>query len=358
MSIRRLLLAGLVLTGIALTGAGLTLRSGRAAVDTDHYERRIESCNPGERGTIDAGAIGKGEACLADVMIYAFENDDLETFLPVLESAVARSETLYTVCHPAAHTAGRYALDGGPEVMPLLDIVAMNTVCDWGFGHGVIDSLAERGDDPATLEDIVDWCERHVSDERLYGLCTDSVGHYSWTSTGDLAKSVANCEMLATDSGKTSCGGGILMQMFEPAAAAGSYTRQEAPELIPSICTSWFAVAGTPGGRNGCAMGAGYVYGLDVRDVTWALIEEYSRNPGGGLPLQHQERILETVRVAHDRCRIFEEEYFRTCTSMLAVAVPVLYARTYPEPLLEICAIFEDPYVTDRCTAQASQSNI
>lgn len=349
---------GVAFLGLVLSAtAGWLLHGKQASVASGFYSERLLACDTRNQGGEELGHKASSQQCVADVMTLALANDDVAGFLPELEQTVNKNDFLYTVCHPAAHTAGKQALEASDDLFELLNEVAKSTVCDWGFGHGVIDTLALRGEDNETLTDLVNWCEDHVSDGRLYGLCSDSIGHYSWISTGDLERSVVNCTLVQTPQGKSSCGGGIMMQMFEPAASAGSYSRLEAPALIPEICERWVKVAPVEMDNLGCSHGAGYVYGLNVRDAAWAWLNDEKSIGANTTPQIRFEAVAAAIATETTNCRKLPvaPDY---CIRQVMHAIPLQWAHRFPDDHARLCSLFTDTDIATSCMQRREQKSI
>jgi len=349
----RKLLVALAAGGLALSaGAGWFLTGGRTDVGEGFYEQRLLDC---ARYGSDA-ANAESQQCMADTMALALNNDDVETLIPELERVVQGDPFYYSMCHPAAHTAGKQALEASDDLFELLDRVAVSTVCDWGFGHGVIDTLALRGEDAATLEGLITWCESRRSDERLYGLCSDSIGHYGWISTGQVERSAVICTQVPSASGKTSCGGGVLMQMFEPAGGRGQYDRKKAAELIPDVCQRWLKVAPAQVDNVGCSHGAGYVYGLDVRDAAWSWLNE----PGSAtrtVPEEAMGTVSGAIEAANANCLKLPVDP-AYCMQQVSHAIPLEWGRRHPAQFDELCALFLEGPLQDNCRARKNNKSI
>lgn len=349
----RKLFVALAAGGLVLTaGMSWFVAGGRTEVGDGFYEKRILDC---ARYGSDA-ANAEAQQCMADAMALALTNDDVEALIPELEKVVQDDPFYYSMCHPAAHTAGKQALEASDDLFELLDRVAVSTVCDWGFGHGVIDTLALRGEDPETLKGLINWCETRRSDERLYGLCSDSIGHYGWISTGNIERSAVICTQVPSSSGKTSCGGGVLMQMFEPAGGRGQYDRKTAAETIPDVCQRWLKVAPTQVDNVGCSHGAGYVYGLDVRDAAWLWLNE----PGSSsrsVPEETMENVTDRINAATTNCRKLpiDPDY---CMQQVSHAIPLEWGRRHPAEFDELCALFPAGPIQDNCRARKSNKSI
>jgi hypothetical protein len=347
------LAAGLVLTAVG----GWTLSRGQTRVAEGFYRDRLIRCDDHSTTSDDITYMSKAQQCVADVMTLALSNDDISTFIPDLERAVDDNDFLYQVCHPAAHTAGKQALEASDDLFTLLNEVAKSTVCDWGFGHGVIDTLALRGEDNETLDQLVRWCEEHVSDERLYGLCADSIGHYSWISTQNLERSAVNCARVQTPQGKSSCGGGIMMQMFEPAASAGSYSRVEAPELIPEICRRWMKVAPIEIDYLGCSHGAGYVYGLRVRDAAWNWLNDKESLAANSTPPEALEPVIGEIKNAVKHCENLPMPS-ESCVRQVMSAIPLQWGHRFPEDQQTLCEVFGSAEIVKACAMRRDQASI
>jgi len=327
-------LLGLVASGLAVVAfVSLSGRGPDGSAATDAV--RVRACVPVGVTAVDGMAVRR---CLADLMGEAIRSGRAREFVLLLEREVTADERLYAACHAAAHMAGQEAIEGSVEPLALLDEVAVNTVCDWGFGHGVIDATALRGASPADAA---------------------AVGHYAWSSTGDLARSVALCETLVA--GRVTCGGGVLMQIFEPAVEVSLEGRPaDVHERILELCRRWSGLAVSVEGRSGCWHGAGYVYGLDVRDAAYRWLNSVAAGSGTGLDEKSRREIHGSVRSGVGRCAELggDATLVQLCVVMVARSVPPLFARGFPAELEAPCGLVPDEVGREVCLRRGEQTAI
>lgn len=317
----------------------------------DYYIDRIVDCGELVKNEESVEeAYRPGEDCMSAVFVLAYQANDLGQLLGAVDSVISTDRRLYLLCHPAAHDAARQALElAGPSaVTTLLDTVAVNTACDWGFGHGVLDAVSELGDDTSIAQNVVRWCDLHHADLRLYDLCADGVGHYAWSSTKDFAKSVRMCASLGHESGKQACGGGIMMQLFEPARADGTYSLEDAPRLIPELCSRWAALVPDPSDYSGCGHGAGYIYGLDVRDASWAWLNAPESQTATSPTPEAAQAVMRAFSGAQEKCSQLPANS-DLCVNMVARSMPLQWGQRFPDSLDEICRALENEHARSEC---------
>lgn len=316
------------------------------------YHRQLVRCD--EPGSAEETRTNPVD-CFTTIFATAMQNDQSADLIAAIEKTLDERPELYPLCHAAAHKASKTALDSTDDLFELLDTTASNTLCDWGFGHGIMDALALRGEDPGTLDALIDWCTKHEDDDRLYGLCADGIGHYSMISTGDLERSAANCARIAAAPGKDACGGGVLMQLFEPADKAPSvHRRDEAHTVVPALCERWKAAQPAVENQNGCSSGAGYVYGLDGRDAAWAWLraDETTRSPK--IPTEPLRHITDTLDANILRCDQLATPR-DPCLTMLIQSIPLALGHRHPAEYDALCRRFPHPGGTAKCMERRAQ---
>ena len=137
---------------------------------------------------------------------------DADSQDPTLRPANRGSQEAVGQCHIEAHYAGRmaYRLYG----MSALDESVLDTRCQFGFYHGIIEmSLGEAGDD-IMARGFAKRCERYADDPLRRAFCTHALGHglmvhYSF----DLPTAAAKCtELVPSLAGKRMCYHGVFME--------------------------------------------------------------------------------------------------------------------------------------------------
>jgi hypothetical protein len=289
--------------------------------------------------------------CLTEVMEQAYNSGKTADFALSLQAAVDADQALYDVCHPAAHTAGLNALRNLNDPVAALDAVAGSTVCDWGMGHGVMDSLSEQNPSKQTFVDVTAWCDERVADQRLYGLCTDGLGHLAWGATKSFDESIKLCELVGTSEGRKACGGGILMQVFAPAAHSASIPLEEAPKRLPALCADWASKVEAEGAARGCYAGAAYLYSLDLKDQMYLWWNSSEYQPGVDIPTDIRTAIDASMTRAVEACAMFPAEGRASCENGLANNIPTRYGAEHPVEMVGICRLFSDEPSRAVCNA-------
>ena len=294
-------------------------------------------------------------ACLTKVMEKAYSTGKTTDFALSLQSAVDADQALYDVCHPAAHAAGLNALRNLKDPVAALEAVAGSTVCDWGMGHGVLDSLSEQNPSTQTFVDVTAWCDKRVDDQRLYGLCTDGLGHLAWGATKNFDESILLCELVGSPEGRKACGGGILMQVFAPAAHSASIPLNQASERLPTLCADWASKVEAEGAARGCYAGAAYLYSLNLKDQMYLWWNSDKYQPGVDIPLEIRTKIDGAMISSLKSCAMFPVEGRASCENGLANNIPTRYGAEHPAEMVGICRMFSDQSARSVCNAVGSR---
>lgn len=147
------------------------------------------------------------------------------------------------------------------------------------------------------------------------------------------------------------------MQMFEPAGSpVGQYDRATAAERIPDVCRRWLKVAPAQVDNVGCSHGAGYVYGLNVRDAAWLWLNE----PGSAeraVPEDVLQTVISTINSANAACRELpiDPDY---CMQQVAHAIPLEWGRRHPDEFDKLCGAFPEGSTRDNCRVRKNHKNI
>lgn len=271
--------------------------------------------------------------CIREAGTYAINDNMVQEYMEALKTVVVTDETLYPGCHPALHTIGQNIGQNNSNYIYMLDILATEPICDWGIGHGIFDGLAMRAYDGNVTDNLIQWCENSIKHPNILGVCLDGIGHYIWSSTLNVELSAKTC---ARTSIPSDCGGGVGMQMFASAGVESTWPRSKAREMFNDICQRWKEVEDEL--VDACAYGAGYIYGLDVQDVMWRILEANKSKSGSQADIsasQHSE-LEKVVKDALSNCRSLSYGQ-QTCTDKLSTMGEHLFATTYYSAYTDLC---------------------
>jgi hypothetical protein len=356
---RAVLLLGLcsaVLAGLWWAGPGRGEPSGRGA---SGYGALLRSCIPATPPSDKEEALAT-RLCLADVFRTAHAEGGMTEMVEVLADVTAADPWLRVSCHPAAHMLTEEGGFGREELFALLVDVEGSMACDWALGHAAVSGLGMLGEKNASPGEVLGRCLGLAGDESLLRSCVDGLGHFVWLASGSLERSVEVCET-APQTARLSCGGGVLMQMFEPATQTdAAYERAEAASVIPGFCARWREIAREQRTVESCAHGAGYVYGLDLRDVVF---DETRRGTGEPLPVDaspvdlsaaSRGRLVAAATTGRDRCDALGADVADFCGNMLVRSIPAHLGRVDRDAMLAMCAVFRSGSVRSVCVSRVS----
>jgi hypothetical protein len=351
---RPLTLIATAMVFVMAAGVGIfafTQSQGSAPVTVaGNWSASIAACVPDveiRNGTTYDAAGARG--CLVDVMASAYRQGDTGTFSDALQTAVDNDQALYDVCHNAAHDAGLQALKDLVDPVTALEAVAQSTVCDWGMGHGVMDSLSEQNPSNETFANVTAWCDEREDDMRLYGLCTDGLGHLAWGATKAFDASIQLCETVGSVEGRKACGGGILMQVFAPAAHEAAIPLDEAPARMPALCEQWEKLVTADGALQGCYAGAAYLYSLALKDRMYDWWNAPDYRTGVDIPADRRSRINTAISEALEGCARFPQQGRQACEVALANNIPTRFGAEHVVEHAQNCRLFSDTLAVRIC---------
>jgi len=361
-SVRRVVflpvLLAAVLTGLWWAGPGREESAGRGV---GGYERLLRSCIPAEPPANAEEALAT-RLCLGDAFVAAYDEGGMVDMVSVLADVTATDPWLRVSCHPAAHMLTEREGFGKDELLVLLSAVERSMACDWALGHAAVSGLGMLGGESVTAGEVLERCLALSGDEPLVRSCIDGLGHFVWIMSASLEESVAACESAPADV-RLSCGGGVLMQMFEPATQTeAAYGRPEAPSVIPGFCEAWRGLAREQRTVESCAHGAGYVYGLDLRD---AVFEETRRGTGQPLPVdaapvslsaEARSRLVDAAVRGRGRCDALGADVASFCGNMLVRSIPEHLGRVDRAAMLAMCEAFPAGPVRSVCVSRSGQT--
>ena len=317
---------------------------------TEEWQKGIEKCipnvpNPNTQIYSEYGV----EDCLEKIMIAAYETNQVEKMSYALQEVVDKDVNFYMLCHSVAHTAGLQSLEFNNNVTELLDQAAKNTVCDWGMGHGILDALAETKPSIEEFKQVSNWCNEQINDLRLYSLCVDGLGHVAWGGTSSFQEAVQWCEQIEDESGRSMCGGGIVMQKYAPASGIGGETPSDLHQDMVNLCKDWEQYVSEPGALDGCFAGAAYIYGLDIvkeLNTIW-LQPDYN---AGNIPSKTENQIYTIIETNLQNCSEYTNDKNSVCQKSLANQIPTRLTQENRNIHENICKKFTDKGASENCT--------
>lgn len=319
-----------------LTAAGLLLLAGTifyAAGD----KKREQSYDPAQEiqecKSIEPGTPAVSE-CIGMVGMGAYRTGTLALYIEEIKNTVVADKDLYPACHKALHRVGQAVGANETDYVYYLDSFADEAVCDWGMGHGIFDGLAERGENPETASELVRWCETKAKILNILGVCLDGVGHYIWSSSESVEVSARTCLKTSVPQ---DCAGGVGMQMFASAGVESTWSRDKAETMFGDICRQWDSL----GGAEYCAWGAGYIFGLDIQDAMWDILDANRKGPYEYLPATETEigALHRTLAEVLDKCARINPGK-DSCVSKASTMGESLFAVTYYAIYEEFCSMY------------------
>jgi len=315
------MIAGLLGVGIiVLAGVAIT-----ANLPVDVSSGLITCTPPDPNFT---GDYAQRSDCVKAVLVSGTGRHGVAAVNKILASTIAEHPQVLSVCHPAAHEAGRQAFVHG-EDLPAVLKQAPEEACFSGLLHGMFDAWAVGSPTRADLEILSRSCDDVDSpghDMASAGRCSEGVGHAIWTAWG----SAEPCSVFTTAHTRAQCGSGVVMQSYWPVGADKPIAGQTEEDVI-RLCAAWPANVEA----EGCQSGAAYVF-------QYALAFAVEKVPFGQPPTTDTEtaisdaaahQVSQCARVAGD-AHICERGLLHFLPSRL---------QEWPAAAARVCAAFREP---------------
>jgi hypothetical protein len=339
----------------------ITYKSGKGegtvinAENEIDWESEIQKCIPEIKNPNPSKYYAyESDKCLTNVIISSYKMQQIGAMVTKLDEAVKKDVSLYTICHGAAHAAGRGA-EGikNSNLTQLLEDTSTNTVCDWGIGHGVLYSISEYDPSTENFEEITKWCMSKKQDLRLYSLCVDGLGAVALTGGKTLKEQIQLCEKIPDSEGVSMCGSGLLREEYKPKYLENKIKTNELHEKLINLCFEWEKHAITSGGKNGCYYGVAYMYGVTLgRELSkWWNSEEYTKNPQ--IPLNLLQKIENIHKNNIEKCYQHSLDKDNICEKSLANQIPIRLAQDDKKTHLMLCKFFQEPAAEATCQKNA-----
>lgn len=341
-----------LLLAVLAVCAGAVLSLGQVTPEPagrgpEAYLEMLRACSTGSAPASRETALAV-RICVWRTADTAYQEGGIGDFADVLEPAISADPWLRGACHPAAHMLTEERSFDRPALEELLKEVGDVPTCDWAFGHAAVSGLGMLGPLEFRRGEILEWCLVNDADPIVFRNCVDGVGHHVWLATSSIEESVRACEEVPADV-RLSCGGGVLMQLFEPATQKPSeYGREQADDVIPGFCAEWARHAVEQKTVEACAHGAGYVYGLDLRDAVFSELRALAPF-GSSLSSEALDRLVTSVSRGSQRCAQLDKGVISTCMRMLARSIPFELLESERTAYEALCDGFPDPYVASAC---------
>jgi hypothetical protein len=272
----------------------------------------------------------------------AYDTGEIGAVAVEIEELTRENMLLRNSCHTAAHYFMEQRVVTEENLWRVLDATGPASDCDWAFGMAAIVGLGALGPQAYERGEILAWCNAANDGSHVYGNCLHAIGHHAWKATASIEETVGACEEVP-ETHRGSCASGVLMEMFEPSSQTGAtYERAAAPDIIPGLCSKWRELVSDR--DTSCEHGAGYIYGLDVRDAAFALIRDKdvtSTDIGSAVG---------TLSTAIQHCQDLRNAPSPPCEAMLVKSIPGDLTSRLPETFIEFCAAFAAGPNRDACT--------
>lgn len=344
--IRRVLLLALLTVAAGVMLALRQVGPEPAGRGPDAYLAMLLDCSNGTPAANKEAALAV-RICMGHTADTAYAEGGIGDFANILEPAISENPWLRAACHPAAHMLTEERQFDRPALEELLREVGDVATCDWAFGHAAVSGLGLLGPSEFRRGEILEWCLANDDVQIIFRNCIDGVGHHVWLATASIEESVLACEEVPADV-RMSCGGGVLMQMFEPATQTpAEYARDQAEDIIPGFCAEWSRYAKEQRTIDACAHGAGYVYGLDLRDAVFTEIR--ALRPGSAFSSTTREDLLNEVGRGVARCEALGVDISAVCIQMFVRSIPIDLVRVDRAAYDALCEGFPVREVTASC---------
>lgn len=319
-----------------LTAISLLILAGTIFYESNN-KKPGQNYNPVEKlqecKSIEPGTPAVSE-CISVAGMNAYTTGTLALYNEEIKKTVVTDKDLYPACHKALHQVGQAIGATETDYVYYLNNFADEAICDWGMGHGIFDGLAERGENHETASALAQWCETKAKVLNILGVCLDGVGHYIWSSSENVAVSATYCLKTSIPQ---DCAGGVGMQMFASAGVESTWARDSAATMFGDICKQWDSL----GGAEHCAWGAGYIFGLDVQDAMWDILDTRRTGPYEYSPPTQAD--IDTLRATlikvFDKCALINPGK-NSCVSKASTMGEPLFAATYSKVYEEFCSMY------------------
>lgn len=284
------------------------------------WEATIRACLPPSDSTQQdqlAFFSDSVQDCLRNTYNAASKAGQVNAVADATETIIRDKVLLSMICHDLAHDSGQHTLDYFQgDVVAAVNAYNGNYTCEGGFLHGITDAWAKSSPPDEAYRAVGEACRRSNDSGNFYGICTHGYGHAAWIGRLDPMKAAQLCLLLDDPQGRSQCGEGIIMDLYQPAGSNIPHRPIElAGEEMPEICRTW-PEPGTPGMLEGCVRGSAYIF---ARDVFAAMgdIDKY-KPPFKDIPQEFYDNTSRAAKDAYDKCQNMDKTSIDQCQKDLA----------------------------------------
>lgn len=240
-------------------------------------EARLNECALGKELAI-ALREDAGYECFKNLILDAARTGRTIEMQDILLTQTIKNPYLYYACHDALHAIGSLYYKNQPDISKTIRETPREA-CGYAFIHGNIDAFGKSDPNAKQMLEASEACasmDTLGEDSRVVGLCYHGLGHAAWLAKGieyptleaaaasefdfaALENSLMLCESVLRQA-KSSCGDGILMDIYLPVNGIGRGLLNGKKEL-PKLCDEYWKVSDELLG--GCYSGSVYVINTD-----------------------------------------------------------------------------------------------
>src|SRR5262249_25594939 len=146
--------------------------------------------------------------CLTPQIRAAATSGNVSDFVSELSSAKAKG--ISDDCHMIAHHLGHEAYAASGNLAKVLEMGDVR--CMKGYYHGVMEAALAARAKQGELG-IIGLCDPFMGEEKRWDGCVHGLGHgLMWRNSHDIERSIADCDSLSLDQGRSRCEDGVLME--------------------------------------------------------------------------------------------------------------------------------------------------
>ena len=287
----------------------------------DPLEARLNECALGKDLAIALREDASYE-CFKNLILDAARTGRTIEMQDILLTQTIKNPYLYYACHDALHAIGAIYYEDQPDIGKTIRETPREA-CGYAFIHGNIDAFGKSDPNAKQMLEASKACasmDNLGEDSRIAGLCYHGLGHAAWLAKGieyptleaaaeskfdfaALENALMLCESVLLQA-KSSCGDGILMDIYLPVNGIGRGLVNGKKEL-PKLCDEYWKVSDELLG--GCYSGSVYIvntdFGLLLEKIS---SREESRNK---LTKEDSQAILTIFNKTIDMCDALQGPY-------------------------------------------------
>lgn len=301
---------------IGVSYYAISLRSNQ-----DPLEARLNECALGKDLAISLREDASYE-CFKNLILDAAKTGRTIEMQDILLSQTIKNPYLYYACHDALHAIGAIYYEDQPDISKTIRETPREA-CGYAFIHGNIDAFGKSDPNAKQMLEASEACasmDVPGEDSRIVGLCYHGIGHAAWLAKGieyptleaaaesefdfaALENALMLCESVLVQA-KSSCGDGILMDIYLPVNGIGRGLINGKKEL-PKLCDEYWKVSDELLG--GCYSGSVYIVNTDFG----LLLEKISSRgeSRNKLTIEDSQAILAIFNKTIDMCDALQGPY-------------------------------------------------